>query len=178
MFLRRLLLLSGLVIAFNCSSGNGSDNDPGQTNSAALSVGDSFSGFSDLNICANEDIGYDHGDTSTVILLSLFASWWGTCQGHVSSLEALHQQYYQQGLIIISAGKDIGDPYTCESWKTTFGANYLIANDNDGTIEQQFSIDGQVPYHVLIDKSRTIRHSGSGYDQGTLESLIQATLAE
>jgi len=75
MFLRRLLLLSGLVIAFNCSSGNGSDNDPGQTNSAALSVGDSFSGFSDLNICANEDIGYDHGDTSTVILLSLFASW-------------------------------------------------------------------------------------------------------
>jgi len=54
----------------------------------------------------------------------------------------------------------------------------LIANDNDGTIEQQFSKDGQVPYHVIIDKSRTVRYSGSGYDQGTLESLIQTTLSE
>ena len=75
MFLKRLLLLSGLVLSFNCSSGNGNNDDPDQTNASALSVGDSFSGFSELDPCANEDIGYDYGDTSTVILLSLFASW-------------------------------------------------------------------------------------------------------
>ena len=32
--------------------------------------------------------------------------------------------------------------------------------------------------HVLIDKSRTIRYSQTGYDQGALESLIQTTLNE
>ncbi len=72
----------------------------------------------------------------------------------------------------------MGNPYTCESWVTEFGASYIIANDNTGEIEQQFSIDGQVPYHVLIDKSRTVRFSASGYDQSTLEALIQTTLAE
>ena len=54
----------------------------------------------------------------------------------------------------------------------------MIANDNSGEVEQQFSIDGQVPYHVLIDKSKTVRYSASGYDQSTLEALIQSTLAE
>jgi len=31
---------------------------------------------------------------------------------------------------------------------------------------------------VTIDKSRTIRYSQTGYDQGALESLIQTTLNE
>ena len=40
------------------------------------------------------------------------------------------------------------------------------------------SEDGTHPYHVLIDKSRIIRYSQTGYDQGALESLIQTTLNE
>ena len=32
--------------------------------------------------------------------------------------------------------------------------------------------------NVLVDKSRTIRYSQTGYDQGALESLIQTTLNE
>ena len=42
------------------------------------------------------------------------------------------------------------------SWKSTFGASYIIANDNERIIEQQLSKDGTHPYHVLIDKSRTL----------------------
>ena len=80
--------------------------------------------------------------------------------------------------MIISPGKDIGNPYTCQEWKTTFGANYLLTDDNDRVIEQQLSRDGTHPYHVLIDKSRTIRYSEYGYDQSTLEPLIQSTLSE
>ena len=80
--------------------------------------------------------------------------------------------------MIVSPGKDIGNPYTCDSWKSTFGASYIIANDNERIIEQQLSKDGTHPYHVLIDKSRTIRYSQTGYDAGALESLIQTTLNE
>ncbi len=75
MILKRILFLSGLLITFSCSSGDGNADDPGQNNPNALSVGDTFSGFDALDICANEGIGYDYGDTSRVILLSLFASW-------------------------------------------------------------------------------------------------------
>ena len=78
------------------------------------------------------------------------------CQAHVSSLETLHQNYNNQGLIVIAAGKDMGNPYTCEEWTTTFGASYLIINDNSLAIEQQFSLDGIVPYYVIIDKTRII----------------------
>ena len=178
MLLKRLSFSFFLIFIFNCSSGDGSSNGSDQINTSALSVGDSYPGFDDLNICANQDLNFDYDDTSTVILVSFFASWWGDCQAHVSSLEALHQQYRQQGLVIVSPGKDIGNPYTCDSWKSTFGASYIIANDNERIIEQQLSKDGTHPYHVLIDKSRTIRYSQTGYDQGALESLIQTTLNE
>ena len=74
MILKRLLLLL-FIIASSCSSGGGGNDDPGQINANALSVGDSFPGFSELDPCSNEDITYDYGDTSTVILVSFFASW-------------------------------------------------------------------------------------------------------
>jgi hypothetical protein len=75
MVLKRILFLSGLLITFSCSSGDGNADDSDQSNPNALSVGDTFSGFDALDICANESIVYDYGDTSRVILLSLFASW-------------------------------------------------------------------------------------------------------
>jgi len=74
MILKRILLLF-IMLASGCSSGGGGNDDPGQNNGNALSVGDSFPGFSELNLCSNEDIAYDYGDTSTVILVSFFASW-------------------------------------------------------------------------------------------------------
>tara|TARA_X000000368_G_scaffold209029_1_gene165081 strand:- start:309 stop:575 length:267 start_codon:yes stop_codon:yes gene_type:complete len=74
MILKRILLLF-IMLASSCSSGGGGNDDPGQNNDNALSVGDSFPGFSELNPCSNEDIAYDYSDTSTVILVSFFASW-------------------------------------------------------------------------------------------------------
>ena len=75
MILKRFFLLLFVFIASSCSSGGGENDDPEQINDNALSVGDSFTGFSELNPCSNENITYDYGDTSTVILVSFFASW-------------------------------------------------------------------------------------------------------
>ena len=145
--MKNLIWICVAIICVNCDSGTGS-NDSNETNTNALSVGDAFSGFENLSICANDNIEYDYSDDSKVILLSLFASWCATCQGHVSSLESLHQQYSDQGLLVLAAGKDMGNPYTCESWVTEFGASYIIANDNTVEIEQQFSIDGLSLIHI------------------------------
>ena len=75
MLLKRLSFLFFLIIAINCSSGDGSGNGSDQINTSALSVGDTYTGFDDLNICANQDPNFDYNDTSTVILVSFFASW-------------------------------------------------------------------------------------------------------
>ena len=75
MLLKRLSFSFFLIFVFNCSSGDGSGNGSDQLNTSALSVGDTYPGFDDLNICANQDLNFDYDDTSTVILVSFFASW-------------------------------------------------------------------------------------------------------
>ena len=164
-----------LFIFFNCGNNNNDDELP-IVNVDALTVGDSFIGFDTLNVCANISPSLDLDDTSKVILLSFFASWWGSCQAHASGLEALHQQYSNQGLVIISIGKDLGSPYTCESWASTFGASYTIANDNDRLIEQRYSKNGTVPFNVIIDKDKIIRYSSSVISQTEIETIIQSML--
>ena len=163
-----------LIIFFSC--GNNNDDELPIINVDALTVGDSFIGFDTLNVCANINPSLDLDDTSKVILLSFFASWWGSCQAHASGLEALHQQYSDQGLIIISIGKDLGSPYTCESWVSTFGASYMIVNDNDRLIEQRYSKNGTVPFNVIIDKDKIIRYSSSVISQNEIETIIQNML--
>ncbi len=163
-----------LIIFFSC--GNNNDDELPIINVDALTVGDSFIGFDTLNVCANISPSLDLDDTSKVILLSFFASWWGSCQAHASGLEALHQQYSDQGLIIISIGKDLGSPYTCESWVSTFGASYMIVNDNDRLIEQRYSKNGTVPFNVIIDKDKIIRYSSSVISQNEIETIIQNML--
>ena len=163
-----------LIIFFSC--GNNNDDELPIINVDALTVGDSFIGFDTLNVCANISPSLDLDDTSKVILLSFFASWWGSCQAHASGLEALHQQYSDQGLIIISIGKDLGSPYTCESWVSTFGVSYMIVNDNDRLIEQRYSKNGTVPFNVIIDKDKIIRYSSSVISQNEIETIIQNML--
>ena len=75
MILKRTVLIFITILISSCNSGDGVNDDPGQINENALSVGDSFPGFSVITPCTNEDIVYDYGDTSTVILVSFFASW-------------------------------------------------------------------------------------------------------
>ena len=75
MLLKRLSLSFFLIFVFNCSSGDGSGNGSDQINTSALSVGDTYPGFDDLNMCANQDLNFNYDDTSTVILVSFFASW-------------------------------------------------------------------------------------------------------
>ena len=51
MLLKRLSFSLFLVFVFNCSSGDGSGSGSDQINTNALSVGDTYPGFDDLNIC-------------------------------------------------------------------------------------------------------------------------------
>ena len=68
--MKNLIWICVAIICVNCDSGTGS-NDSNETNTNALSVGDAFSGFENLSICANDNIEYDYSDDSKVILLSL-----------------------------------------------------------------------------------------------------------
>lgn len=177
--MKRLILTCFIsLFIFSCNSGSNNNDEELIVNPDVLSVGDEFPGFEEFLICSNQDIVYDYSDSSKVILLSLFASWCSVCQSHVPALETLYQEFSDQGLVVIAAGKDMGAPYTCEEWVSNFGANYLIVNDNNNLIEQQFSAQESIPYNVIIDKNRVIRYSADGYDESTIRSLITSTLAE
>ena len=53
--MKNLIWICVAIICVNCDSGTGS-NDSNETNTNALSVGDAFSGFENLSICANDNI--------------------------------------------------------------------------------------------------------------------------
>ena len=80
-------------------------------------------------------------------------------------------------VVIVSAGMDWGQPYSCESWATTLGLTYPILDDDSGNnIYALFGI-GYVPHNVVIGGDGLVIYSQSGYNQNTMVAMIQEGLS-
>ena len=72
---------------------------------------------------------------------------------------------------------DWGQPYSCESWATTFGSSFPILDDNTGSsIYGLFGV-GYVPHNVVIGGDGLVIFSESGFNQNTITSMIEEGLA-
>ena len=72
---------------------------------------------------------------------------------------------------------DWGQPYSCESWATTFGQSFPILDDNSGSsIYGLFGV-GYVPHNVVIGGDGLVIFSESGFNQGTMIAMIEEGLA-
>ena len=78
---------------------------------------------------------------------------------------------------IVSAGMDWNQPYSCESWATTFGLTYPLLDDNSGSnVYGLFGI-GYVPHNVVIGGDGLVIYSQSGYNQSTMVAMIEEGLS-
>ena len=93
-------------------------------------------------------------------------------------VEEVYQAYSDNPYVeIVSAGMDWNQPYSCESWATTFGLTYPILDDGSGNnIYGLFGI-GYVPHNVDIGGHRIIINSNSGYNQNTMVAMIEEGLS-
>ena len=68
---------------------------------------------------------------------------------------------------------DWGQPYSCESWGTTFGQTFPVLDDNTGS--EIFSLFGQgyIPHNVVIGGDGTVIYSQSGHNLAAILAAIE-----
>ena len=80
-------------------------------------------------------------------------------------------------MVVVTAGMDWNQPYSCSDWAETFGLSIPILDDNSGSnIYGLFGI-GYVPHNVVIGGDGTLIFTDSGFNQGTIIDMIEEGLS-
>ncbi|MBT3618235.1 MAG: redoxin domain-containing protein [Candidatus Marinimicrobia bacterium] len=139
---------------------------------------------SDLTICANDsglislDLynGAANGEDYHVIWLNFFASWCSTCLAEIPYATQIYNQYKDQGLVVLSFGRQWDNPYSCLDW-AELGAEYNILDDDSTQVWSWFGL-GTVPQSVILDHNMIVRYNSYGFNESETVSVIESFLAE
>ena len=139
-------------------------------------VGDVVDNFG-TSICANDSGNWEYNTDGLhkITWINLFTSWWPSCQAEAPLTENIWQVYQDQPVVVIAAGDDWHQPYSCESWAETFGLSYPILDDDNGYIYGLFG-NGYIPHNVIIDHQGVVLYSTSGFNQSAIISIINSAL--
>ena len=74
--------------------------------------------------------------------------------------EYIYQNHINEPVVVIAAGFDWNQPYSCLQWGTEFGLTYPILDDITD-IYSLFGV-GYIPHHVIIGGDGEVLYSASG----------------
>ena len=137
-------------------------------------VGDTVNNFG-AEICVNGENSWNYEETSfnKVVYLSIFATWWGGCQTEAPELEELSNLYSEQGVIILSAGKD-WDTYSCVEWAQEFGITFPILDDDSDSLSSIFG--SSIPTNIVINANKQVIFTSSGHNLTAVQEAIEEGL--
>ena len=72
-------------------------------------------------------------------------------------LEMVKQQFIDEEIMFLTAGKSWGQPYNCEEWATSFGLTIPVLDDEIDSLSSIFG--SAIPYNVVIDGNGQIIYS-------------------
>ena len=84
-------------------------------------------------------------------------------------MEAIQQQYVDDNVILITAGKSWGQPYNCSQWSNSFGLSIPILDDESDSLASVFG--SSIPYNAVIDGNGQVVYTSS---QHNLDAVINA----
>ena len=90
-------------------------------------------------------------------------------------LEIVKQQFINEEVIILTAGKSLGQPYSCEEWATSFGLTIPVLDDEIDSLSSIFG--SAIPYNVVIDGNGQIIYSAPGHNLETIVNTIESGLS-
>ena len=90
--------------------------------------------------------------------------------------ENIWQVHQDQPVVVLGAGSDWGQPYSCEEWAYTFGLSYPLLDDSDGNVYNLFGT-GYIPHNVIIDHQGIVLYSQSGFNSSVIVNVISEALA-
>ena len=140
-------------------------------------LGDFVENFG-AQVCANsngdEIWEYNSQGNNKVIFLSIFATWWGGCQAEAPQLEAIQQQFLNDNVILLTAGKSWEQPYNCSEWATNFGLSIPILDDESDSLASIFGVS--IPHNVVIDGNGQIVYTAPGHNISAIIDVIEESL--
>lgn len=111
-----------------------------------------------------------------VVILDFWATWCGPCEMEIPSFVALQKKYRDQGLVVIGASLDEGEPKQIKSFVERLAINYPIVMA-DKTIADAYGGIEAIPATFVIDRQGMIVRKHVGYsDQAQFEAEIKPLL--
>ena len=116
---------------------------------------------------------------SQVVVLDFWASWCVPCRRSFPWLNAMHEKYSGQGLVIIGVNVD-NDPEAAAAFLSDYPAQFQIHYDTGATLAREYGIQG-MPSSVVIGRDGEIKETHIGFKvkrQDEYEAAIRAALNE
>jgi len=120
----------------------------------------------------------DHG--GKVIVISFWATWCTPCKAEMPHLQAMYEEYKDQGFVVLSISVDEArnEPQV-KSTIRAGGYDFPVLLDQDTAVVTLFNPRKSVPYSVVIGKDGNIHSSHEGYspgDEAKLKTEVEALL--
>jgi peroxiredoxin len=184
-----VLALGSLALATSACSGGGSG--PGDvagcskvqpagfpTTTMGTAVGDTAPDFK-----LHDKNGVDHcvrDFTGKVVLINVAAGWCGPCKQEMPSIEAVYEQYRDQGFEVVQAMID-GFQYPStpteqflQQWVQNYHLQFTVLADPSGLVFGQYNTQDAIPISVILDRDHVIRvqQVGSFQNQSQIAAYV------
>ena len=110
-----------------------------------------------------------------VVYVDFWASWCGPCLKSFPFMEEMHQQYADQGLVIIAINMD-QDPQDAHKFITEHPVTFLVGQDTAGAVAEQYGVMA-MPSSFVVDRDGLVKNTHFGFKSSDKEE-IAASISE
>ena len=112
-----------------------------------------------------------------VVVINFWATWCPPCRAEIPDLEAAHQTFAEEGLVIL--GVNVEDPARAvEPFLAEMGMTYPVVLDETGKVMKDYRTPG-LPTSVILDREGVIRARHVGVlTAEQLDNYLQQVLFE
>ena len=142
-----------------------------------LKVGETAPDFS-LQDLTNQPVTLSSYRGQKVVLLDFWATWCGPCKMAMPGLQALHEEFKDRGLEILSLNQgETGEQV--RNFISRKKYTFHVVLDQDQAVGNKYGVRG-IPTLVVVDKRGLVQwlHVGYSEDTSDLHQLLQRLLQE
>jgi thiol-disulfide isomerase/thioredoxin len=108
-----------------------------------------------------------------VLLLDFWATFCKPCKGSFPRLQALHDKYKNDGLVIVGIAEDDDPKQVVPPFLKETGAKFLIGIDPEQSAATSPFKVTVMPTEVLVDRNGVVRHRHEGLRDGEIDTIVK-----
>lgn len=108
-----------------------------------------------------------------VVLLDFWATFCKPCKGSFPKLQALHEKYKDNGLVIVGVAEDDEPKTLVPAFLKETGAKFMILVDPEQTAANPPFKVSAMPTELIIDRKGIVRHRHEGLREGEIDEIVK-----